>query len=170
MPLMTHNQPIITESRVEAYVASMLRLLGWLFAAILRLNPIGRSARLKRVLARAERTVEIILFLKAAALYGPPPQRKTHPRFAASGFRRIQGRRLRLFFRNAGVRARKASPLTRVIALIQALTRPQRAVAYFLKHITKGLHFGRVVATAPPACSFTRDALAAAQCALPDTS
>ena len=42
---MAQAQPIITTSRVEAYAASALRLLGWRFSVILRLNPAGRSVR-----------------------------------------------------------------------------------------------------------------------------
>jgi hypothetical protein len=166
---MTQAQPIITTARVEAYVASALRLLGWLIGAILRIAPAGRSARLRTVLSRAECAVECILFLKAVARYGPPPQRRRHPRFAASGFRRSEGRRLRLFFRGAGVRARKAGPLARVLALIEALARPERAVAYFFKRICEGLHLARFAPVAPPA-RMLAGALVAPARAMPDTS
>lgn len=164
---MTQAQPIITTARVEAYFASALRLLGWLLGAILRLAPAGRSARLRSVLSRAERAVECILFLKAVARYGPPPQRRRHPRFAASGFRRIEARRLRLFFR---VRVRKASPLARVIALIEALAQPERAVAYFFKSICKGLHLARLAPVASPARTLAGAAPGASALYPPDTS
>jgi hypothetical protein len=167
---MTQAQPIITTARVEAYFASALRLLGWLLVAILRLAPAGRSARLRAVLSRAERAVECILFLKAVARYGPPPQRRRHPRFAASGFRRMERRRLRLFFRGAGVRARKASPLARVIALMEALARPERAVAYFFRNICKGLRLARIAPVAPPACTLAGATPTASTLAFPDTS
>src|SRR5688572_22561028 len=108
---MSQAQPIITESRAEAYVASALRLLGWLLSVILRLKPAGRSVRLEQMLSRAEAAVEGILFLKAAARYGPAPQRKRHPRSTPNGFRCVTSHRSRLFFRGAGIRARKAKPL-----------------------------------------------------------
>jgi hypothetical protein len=149
---MAQAQPLITAVRVEAFTASALRLLGWLFALIVRLAATGRSARLREILSRAERGVESILFLKAVALYGPlPPRRKRHPRSTQQGFRRIENSRLRLFYRNAKIRARKATVLKRVIALIDALTRPERAVAYFFKRICKGLRLARIVPNAPPA-------------------
>ncbi len=165
---MNRAEPIITTARAEAYSASLLRVLAWLLTLILRLAPIGRSARLRDWLSRAERTAESVLFLKAAALHGPPPRRKLHPRSAAPGFRRVEARRLRLFFRGAGVRARKASPLARVIALIEALANPQRAVVYFLKQIARGLHFGRLIPLAPPAYALAAGAPATADG--PDTS
>ena len=107
---MIHRPPPITASRVEAYIASALRVLGWLFGAIVRFNLTGRSARLKHVLSRAERIVEQILFLKAVALYGPPPQRRArNPRAAPPGF----GRAVRSpasFLRSVNIRARKPTP------------------------------------------------------------
>jgi hypothetical protein len=154
---MTHAQPIITASRVEAYVASALRLLGWLLGVILRIGASGRGARLKHVLSRAERAVECILFLKAVALYGPPPQRRRHPRAAPHGFRRIV-RKGGSFFRSVKIRAHKAGALTRVLALIDALTRPARAVAYFLKQICKGLRLAGLLPVAPPADAFAEGA------------
>lgn len=166
---MTQAQPLITDARVEAFTASALRVLGWLFALIVRMAATGRGARLKRMLSRAERCVESTLFLKAVALYGPPPRRKFHPRGAHPGFRRMERRRRRLFYRGAKVRARKADPLTRVAALFDALTRPQRAVAYFFKRICNGLTLGRIVPVAPPAMR-RRDVCAAPETAFADTS
>ena len=167
---MTQAQPIVTAASVEAYAASALRLLGWLLGAILRLAPAGRSVRLKALLSRAERAVESILLLEAVARCGLPPQRRRHPRFAANGFRYIEGRRLRLFFRGARVRARKAGPLARVLALIEALARPERAVAYFFKHLCKGLRLARLAPVAPPARTLDGELLTASALALPDTS
>ncbi len=143
---MAQVQPLITARRVEAYAASAYRLLCWLLGVILRLNPAGRSVRLKHMLSRAELAVECILFLKAVAAYGPPPQRKHQPPSAPRGFRRIKHHRAPLFFRGAKIRARKAGAFARVIALIDALARPGRAVAYFLKQIKQRL------AAEPPHC------------------
>jgi hypothetical protein len=166
---MTHTQPIITEARVEAFTASALRLVGWLFALIVRMTATGRGARLRHILSCAERAVEQILFLKAVALYGPPPSRRIHPRGARPGFRRIQRRRRRLSFRSAGIRARKAHALTRVIALIDALTRPARAVAYFMKRLCNGLRPACIIPIAPPAAR-RRDVCTAPATAFADTS
>ena len=165
---MIHAQPIITTSRVEAYIASALRVLSWLFGAILNLKLTGRSARLRHALARAERTVERILFLKAVALYGPLPRRPRNPRAAPSGFRRVV-RSSASFFRSAKVRARKANAITRVLALIEALTNPERTVAYFLKCITRGLRLAGLVAIAPAAAALTHSA-ARAGCGFCDSS
>lgn len=148
---MTQAQPIIiTTARVDAYFASALRLLGWLFGVIMRLPRTGRSARLKRLLSRAERTVECVLFLKAVTLYGPLPARRRCPRFAPRGFRRKLGNP-RSFMKSARIRARRAGALARAIALIDALVRPQSGVAYFFKQICAGIRGSSLVAVAPPA-------------------
>lgn len=149
---MPQPKPIITASRVEAYFASALRLLGWLLGAVLRGGWRGSGARLKHVLSRAELAVECILFLKAVTLYGPPPRgRAPHPRSTPPGFRRVSTPPRR-FFKRANIRAgRKAGALARVLALLDALTRPQRAVAYFFKRICKGLRLSRLVLAAPSA-------------------
>jgi hypothetical protein len=147
---MSIASPTITQTRVEAYAAAAPRLLGWLLGAILRLGLTGRSLRLQHMLCRAERAVESILFLQAVASYGPPPRVRHAPRAAPPGFRRVVGKRLALFFKRARVRSRGANALSRVLALIDALACPARAVAYFLKQLRKGLRLGRLVAAAPP--------------------
>jgi hypothetical protein len=167
MPRMTQPQPIITTVRVEAYVASALRLLGWLLGALLRIRPAGRGARLKHGLSRAEVAVESILLLKAVARYWAPPQRRVHPRATPPGFRR-SARNRRAFFKRAKIRAVKARPIARVVALFDALTRPESAVAYFFKQICKGLRSASLVAVAPPALVLADEALVA--CASCDTS
>lgn len=142
---------LITEHRAGAYVASALRLLSWLLNAILRAGLTGRSMRLQRLLNRAESAVEQTLFLKAVARYGPRPKLRHHPRAAPPpGIRRV-ARDGRSFFRSVKIRARTGSPLMRVLALIDALTRPERAIAYFLKQMRKGLRLSGLVVAAPPA-------------------
>jgi hypothetical protein len=122
-----------------------------LLSAILRASLTGSSVKLKRLLSRAESAVEGVLFLKAVAQYGPPPKLKHHPRAGSRpGFRRVI-RDGRSFFRSVKIRARGASPLMRVLALIDALTQPERAVAYFLKQMRRGLRVSGLVAFAPPA-------------------
>lgn len=147
---MSLAKPIITIASVEAYAASALRMLGWLLNVILRLNLQGRSVRLAHMLSRAEHAVECILFLKAVTLYGPPPRRSRHQRSTPPGFRRAKSNH-RLFFKGAAIRAGKAAgALSRVIYLIDAIARPERAVAHFLKQLRQGLTLSRIVPSAPP--------------------
>jgi hypothetical protein len=54
--------------------------------------------------------------------------------------------------------------------LIDALARPERAVAYYFKRICKGLHRSRLTPVAPAADMLSAIALIAASSALPDTS
>ncbi|MGQ0531238.1 MAG: hypothetical protein ACT4OF_00930 [Caulobacteraceae bacterium] len=167
---MTQAQPIITASRVEAYLVSALGLLGWLLGFILRIGASGRSARLEHLLSCAEHGVERILFLKAVLRYGPPPQRRNRHRSAPAGFRRVARRRRQLFYKNANIRARKAGPLRRVLALMDALANPERAIAYFLKRLCNGLCLSRLIAAAPPGDALARDALVAAAPTFIDSS
>lgn len=164
-------RPLITQARVEAFSASALRLVGWLLGAIVRFGWSGRGMRLRQALNFAERMVERTIFLKAIAAYGPAPvrPRTRHPRFAPPGFRRAASTR-QFFYKGARIRARKASALTRVFALIEALTFPERAMRYFLKKISKGLRSNRIVAVTPPNDALARDVLCIALRALPDTS
>ena len=161
------SAPIITSASVEVFFTSALRLLNQLLGAVLHFGWRGRSTRLKRILSRAERSVECLLFLKAVSLYGPLPRKRTTPRIAPRGFRRTSGRG-RLFFRSARIRAKRASALERVIALIIALLDPERAVRHFLKRLANGLSFTRLVTTTPPSEILAGGAI---QCAnAPDTS
>jgi hypothetical protein len=59
--------------------------------------------------------------------------------------------RLALFFKRAGVRARRQNALTRVLRLFDVLAKPERFIAYFLKRLCKGLRMSALVASAPPA-------------------
>jgi hypothetical protein len=154
---MKTEQPLVTQTRVDAFAAAALRLLAWLLGALLRIGFTGRRKRLKRVLNHAERAVERILFLHAVARHGPLKKKPRIPRSTPRGFR--SGRtRYRLFFRSVRIRGRNAGALTRVMALIEALRRPERAIAHFLKRIRKGVRGPRLVIAAPPAqalaCAF----------------
>jgi hypothetical protein len=159
----------ITEHRVEAYAASALRLLGWLLAMVLRGGWIGRSARLRHILNRAERYVESVLCLKAVLRAGPRPRRRTHPRSAPPGFRRVR-RRMRLFLKGARIRAgKRAGALKRLLALLDALANPGRAVAHFLRRLCAGTRVSGLVVAAPRADALADDVYAVA-CAVSDTS
>jgi hypothetical protein len=149
--MQTNQPPPLTRQRLDAFHASALRWLGWLTRLILALGTPGRGKRLRRFLTRIELEVECILFCEALLRYGPPPRRRRHPRLALAGFRRTQHRRLALFFKRAGVRARGQSALPRVLRLFDVLARPERFIAYFLKRLCKGLRMSALVAAAPPA-------------------
>jgi hypothetical protein len=161
------SAPIISSASVEVFFTSALRWLNELLGAILQFGWRGRGARLKRLLSHAERNVECLLFLKAVALHPPPPRKRITPRAAPRGFRRITGRG-RLFFRSARIRAKKADALQRLLALIDALIDPARAVRHFQRKLGNGLSFTHIVATAPPSETL---AVGAIQCVnAPDTS
>jgi hypothetical protein len=83
------------------------------------------------------------------------------PRPAPAGFRRSRSRRLRLFFRNSGIRARKAALATRLAHLSAALANPEPHLAYFSRRLLKGLRTGRLVPTAPAAQALAGDAASA---------
>ena len=136
----------------------MLRLLSEVFGSILRFGWQGRSVRLHRMLCRVERAVECLLFLKAVALHPTPARKRRAPRFAPRGFRRTTSRG-RLFFRGAHIRAKKANALVRIMALIEALMHPARAVRHFLKKLRRGLRSGLLVPTAPPSETLMRAAV-----------
>lgn len=144
------------------FFTSALRWLSELFGLIVRFGWQGRSARLHRILCRAERAVECLLFLKAVALHTPMTRRHRTPRFAPRGFRRIASRG-RLLFRSAGIRAKKANAFDRVTSLIEAVMHPARAVRHFLKKICEGLISSHVTPTAPPSEALTRTALTCVQ-------
>jgi hypothetical protein len=142
-------QPLVAQTRVDAFAAAALRLLAWLLGALLRIGVTGRRRRLNRVLNHAERAVERILFLHAVARTMPFKKKLRIPRSTPRGFR--AGRtRYRLFFKSVRIRARSAGALTRAMALIEALRRPERAIAHFLRRIRKGVRGPRLVIAAPP--------------------
>lgn len=148
---MKHLPPLLTETRVEAFTASALRFVCWVFGLIARYGFSGRSRKLQDVLRVAERAVESTLFLHAVARFGPLPRRRSpRPASAPRGFR-VASSRGQFFYKRANIRARKASIIDRVFALLDALQNPERAIGYFLKRIRKGLRARRLVIAAPVA-------------------
>lgn len=147
---MKHLPPLLNETRVEAYSASALRFVCWLFGVLARWGFSGRSQKLRDTLRYAERAVEFTLFLQAVARLGPLPNKTRRPAAAPPGFR-VALSRGHLFYKRANIRARKAGALDRVFALLDALQNPERAIAYFLKRIRKGLRARRLVIVAPVA-------------------
>lgn len=147
---MKHQPLTITETRVEAFTASALRFVCWLFDIIVRHGFSGRSRKLRNALSEAERVVERTLFLHAVAHMGPLPKRRPHRISARQGFRVVHSHG-HFFYKRANIRARKAGIIDRVFALLDALQHPERAIAYFLTRIRKGLRSRRLVIAAPVA-------------------
>jgi hypothetical protein len=159
MARMKHRLPPLTTDLIEAFTASALLWLGWVMGVILRIGPARRSRRLRRFVEVCEREVESILFLKAVHRFGPPPPRRGVPGGAPPGFRRNAERgRMRLFFRNSGVCARKAGLGERVARLAAALANPEPFVAYFFKRLLRGLRGPCLTPVAPPAYALGLDA------------
>jgi hypothetical protein len=161
-------RPLITAQRLEAYTASALRGLTWLLGVVFTIGSHARGRRVRSLITLAERVVESILFLEAVLRYGPPPRRRGYPRPTPTGFRRCANYRLALLFKRAGVRARRASALTRVLRLFEVLARPERYIAFFLKRVLRGLRPGALAPAAPPA--FACADLAARDAAFADSS
>ena len=145
---MKHLPPLLTETRVEAFTASALRFVCWLFGLVARFGLSGRSNKLRHLLREAERAVEFTLFLHAVARLGPLPNRMPRPASAPRGCRVVRSHG-QLFYKRANIRARRASVIDRVFALLDALQHPERAIAYFLKRIRKGLRSRRLIIAAP---------------------
>jgi hypothetical protein len=117
----------------------------------LLLNP--RAAHRRRLLTRlvqfAERWVEYIIFCMAAHRLGPRKPRKWAI-FRRPGFRVARGSN-RLLWKSARIKLRNASLIARVIRLIEALTRPERYCAHYMRKLARGLCFRRLIPCAPPA-------------------
>ena len=145
--------PPLSRDLLEAFTASAWACLMWLARVITQIGAPRRSRRLRSFVEQLERAVESILFLEAVHRFGPPPPRRHTPPAAPAGFRRQLDTRMRLFFRNSGVRARKAGFLQRLASLASALANPEPHIAYFTKRLTRGLRGARLIATAPPAAS-----------------
>jgi hypothetical protein len=144
-----------TKERIEAFAAS---LVVWLLA--LARDVIAHPFDLRRVMKRAERAVECVLFLMAARNAVPPPasaQRVYLRRSAPPGFRR-RSKTSRLLFKHARVRLRTGGILQRLARLISALATPQRYVARFSKLLGTGLRGSRLIAISPRASAVTSQA------------
>jgi hypothetical protein len=114
----------------------------------------GRGRKVRAVVRWFETLVERVIFLDAVLRAGPPPPRMKAPKFARGGFRR-KPRSLHLFFRNSGIRLRRAGVLARMLRLFEALAQPKRFIAYFLKRVLNGLRTSGLVPCAPPAVAIT---------------
>lgn len=156
--------PPLTKDMLDAFIASAWLCLLWAARVIAQFAAPRRGRRLHRIVARLERGVESILFLRAVHRFGPMPRRTRIPRAAPPGFRRQRHARLALFFRNSGVRARKANYAQRIASLVAALANPEPHVAYFFKRIARGLRGARLIAIAPPATALGVDPPHAAIC------
>jgi hypothetical protein len=137
-----------TKERIEAFTAS---LVVWLLA--LARDLIAHPFDLRRVMKRAERAVECVLFLMAARSVVPPPPsaHRVYLRHSAPpGFRRRK-KTSRLLLKHTRVRVRGGSILQRLARLIEALASPERHVARFLKLLRSGLRGARFIMASPRA-------------------
>jgi len=146
-----------TQERIEAFAAS---LVVWLIA--LARDFIAHPFDLRRVMKRAERAVECVLFLMAVRNIVPPPpsaKRTYLRRSAPSGFRR-RANTSRLLFKYARVRLRSGGILQRLARLISALAYPEHYIARFSKLLSTGsLRGPRLIMIAPRASAVTSLAL-----------
>jgi hypothetical protein len=156
-------QPLITQSSVEAYVASALDWLGWLMSVIATFAAPHKSRRLVRFVQLCERGVEVVIFLMAVARLTPPPQRRAErPAGAPAGFRRTcVKRRRRLLFKHARIRLKGAGLYQRVLRLVAALANPAPYIARFVARLRKRLRATTIVVTAPPAAALAAGAVRA---------
>jgi hypothetical protein len=137
MPRMTHALPPLTKDLIDAFAASAVAWAVGLLGVHARLAAPHKSRRFHAFVEQLERAVESILFLTAVHRFGPPPPRRSIPRAAPPGFRRQLHTRMRLFFRNSGVRARKAGLVQRLGRLIAVMAAPECYVAYFSKRLRR---------------------------------
>ncbi|MBK8544019.1 MAG: hypothetical protein IPL62_10960 [Caulobacteraceae bacterium] len=148
---MKHDPPLLTQSRAEAFTASALDFVLWVFGIIIRLGLTGRSKKLGDVLRHAERAVELGLFFarrraawataeEAPALCGPAALASCDPQAHSST--------------NASHPRAKPTPSNASSRSSTRCSTPERAIAYFLKRIAKGLRSRRFVIAAPIAVAF----------------
>lgn len=164
MAPMKHSRQPLAKDRIEALVASAVDWLVRLLGVLLSQRATRRRRLLHRLVQRAERGVEGILYLdahrhffEALGCTGPRPRATARPHSIAPGFRRTRGR-MRLFFKSARIRLRKASLIARVTHLIEALIYRALYVMHFMVRMARGLCFSHIVPCAPPAVALRADA------------
>jgi len=149
---MNGTKQIPAHADYQAFDAWMLRVLVWLIGAIQRLGAPKRSRLLHRIVRLCERNTEAIVFEMAEALAPPPPLPPAHrPRSAPPGFRvkRIRGTH---FFNYGRVRLpQSAGFAARVRRLIAVLAAPDRCIRRYLRLLTIGQKYTRLIAVAPVA-------------------
>ena len=163
---MKHTSPLLTQDLIDAFIASaglwLMRL------GVLLFNP--RAERRRRLFTRlvqfAERWVECVIFCMAAHRLGPRRPRRW-ALYRRPGFRVVRGSN-RLLWKSAGIKLRNATLIERVIRLLEALTRPERYCAHYMKKLARGLCFHHLVACAPPAVAVV--SACAGDVAIADTS
>lgn len=158
LPRMKPAAPIVPKHKIDAFVAFGLDWLGWLLAMVLKLGAPRRSRTLRRLVQKAERYVDSIVFIMAIARLNPRPRRLArHPISAPIGFRRITTSR-RLLLKHARIRDRRLSLHARVLRLLSALAHPERYIARLVRRCRRGICATRVILCAPPAPRFSPQA------------
>ncbi len=148
-----------TQQCIDALAAAIVVFVVELAQAIFSLDPEHTRRRLHRAVQRAERGVEVMFFLMALRLAGPPPKRNVSMsrRNTPHGFSR-RTKRSMLVFKYARVRLRHRNFYLRIARLIEAVAHPMRYVQRLLKRLSKGLRGSRLVAARPTAHALCADA------------
>lgn len=148
-----------TQQCIDALAAAIVVFVVDLAQAIFSFDPEHTRRRLHRAIQRAERAVEVLLFLMALRLAGPPPKRNISisRRNMPRGFSR-RTKHSALVFKYARVRLRHGNFYLRIARLIEAIVQPMRYVRRFLKRLAKGLCGSRLVAARPVAHALCADA------------
>jgi len=167
MPRMKQHQPHTSTNQIEAFTAAMWWRVCWLLSLLIQFPSAEGKRRMKRFVRHAERQVECILFLRAAAhLRRPPPRRR--PLHAPNGFRRTCSN-ARLLMKAARVRLGHGGVFDRLVHLAEALLAPARYIARFTRRLRRGVRLCHFIPVAPPARGFATSA-APALPALADSS
>ncbi len=122
-----------TQQSIDALAAAIVVFVVELAQAIFSFRPEHTRRRLHRAIQRAERAVEVMLFLMALRLAGPPPKShvSTSRRNTPRGYSR-RTKRSMLLFKYARMRQRHCNFYLRVARLIEASAHPMRHVRRFL--------------------------------------
>jgi hypothetical protein len=169
MPRMKPAQPLITQDKLDAFIAFGLSWLVWLLAVILKLGAPRRSRLLRRFVEKLERYVEVVVFLMAVRAIALKRRRpRLMPVNAPPGFRRLYARRRRLLFKHARICDRRLSLHQRVFRLIAALANPAPYIARFAARLRRRLRLDAIIPFAPPAHACAD--LAQPPCAFADSS
>ncbi|PZO54051.1 MAG: hypothetical protein DCF16_05715 [Alphaproteobacteria bacterium] len=148
----------LSPDRLAAFFAAARFWLFWVIAVVSRIGALNGSRRLRAYVNRAERWIERVLFLAAAARV---TRRHNRSRRVSTppGFRRAR-RHGRLLYKSARIRVR-GTLAERLAAIAAALENPERIIARFMERLRRRLSGSRLVLTAPKADELITRAIAA---------
>jgi hypothetical protein len=142
----------ISQDRLAAFFASAGFWLYWVIAVVSRIGALNGSRRLHACVNLAERWIERLLFVAAAARLA----RRARRRYRASTppcFRRVRSHG-RLLYKSARIRVR-GTLAERLAAIAKAFENPERIIARFVKRLRGGCCGSRLVIAAPKADAVT---------------